>query len=219
MGKDLLIYLSVGTVLMILLALLRRDIYRVPVWKSIVSMLFLTVMGVLGTFILYFVENGSWGGQSYFGAVLFTPILLIPIAWTLKIPYRQFLDYCAPAECAMLAVAKINCAIVGCCYGRHLITLPSGKQLMFPSALIECVAAFILILILCRMEMYSKNRNCIYFWYMLFYGALRFILNSFRGGLVPYVWILPAGHFWALVSMVIGAVLLWIQYRSKKKRV
>ena len=51
--------------------------------------------------------------------------------------------------------------------------------------------------------------------YFLIYGVLRFALNFLRRGTTPFVWIIPAGHFWSLISIGLG--ITWILlYRSKE---
>ena len=61
----------------------------------------------------------------------------------------------------------------------------------------------------------KKQKGCIYYWYMILYGISRFILNLFRET-TPFIWILPAGNFWALISTILGIALLLISKRKTK---
>ena len=188
---------------MFLLMLFRKKKYaEIPVWKMIISSLLLAVCGVVGAMLMYFIESGSFGGTSFFGAILFIPVLMLPIALMLRIPFGQMMDLCAPCECVMLAVLKIDCLNSGCCYGRMF------GAFQFPSQLVEMAVILIIMVVLLRMERKQKNENCIYPCYLILYGATRFVLNLFRGGLSPFVWILPAGNFWSLVSICIGVLAL-----------
>lgn len=192
------IYLGIGTAAMIVLAVLRRKKIGIPLWKSVVSMLLLTVSGVIGVYTLFYIENGWWGGLSFYGAVLFVPIIMIPAA--ALVPYKKLMDLCAPGICAMLAVMKLSCIKYECCYGRVLF-----GDFVFPSQIAELVNALLVLAILLIIEKKSKGFGRLYPAFLMLYGATRFILNSFRGDLVPFVWKLPAGHFWSLCSIVLGA--------------
>jgi len=201
-----------GTLGMLLLMLFRKRKYaEIPVWKMIISSLLLAVCGVVGAMLMYFIESGSFGGTSFFGAILFIPVLMLPVALMLRIPFGRMMDLCAPCECVMLAVLKVDCLISGCCYGRMF------GEFQFPSQIVEMIVILIIMVILLRMEIKPKNKNLIYPYYLILYGATRFFLNLLRGGLTPFVWILPAGNFWSLVSVCIGmSMLLLIKHKEKK---
>ena len=194
-----------GTLGMFLLMLFRKKKYaEISVWKMIVSSLLLAVCGVIGAMLMYFVESGSFGGTSFFGAILLIPVLMLPIALMLRIPFGRMMDLCAPCECVMLAVLKIDCLTSGCCYGRMF------GEFQFPSQIVEMIVILIIMVILLRLEIKPKNKNLIYPYYLILYGATRFFLNLLRGGLSPFVWILPAGNFWSLVSVCIGIGALFL---------
>lgn len=215
----ILVFLGIGTVAMLLLNLLRRRKLEMPLWKIMLATLLLTVMGVLGTQLLYFVEAGAWGGQSYFGAVLFVPLVFLPIALLLRVPYGCMMDLCAPAECAMLLVMKIDCLMAGCCGGMVMYYTVEAKAVFFPSQLAEGFNALLIMAVLVWLEHKRKLRGGLYPLYLVLYGCTRLILNSFRWGLTPFVWRIPAGHFWALCSILLGAVTLgWRHWRQKEKK-
>ena len=218
---QLLLFLGIGMAVMLVLNFFRRKRLDIPLGKILAATLLLTAAGVLGTQLLCFVETGVWGGQSYFGAVFFVPLVFLPIAWLLRVPYGRIMDLCAPAECAMLAVMKINCWIAGCCEGRVLYYTAQAKAVYFPSQLAECLNAGVLMAVLVLLERKGRFRGGVYPLYMLLYGGTRLVLNSFRWGLTPFLWKLPAGHFWALCSMALGtaALLLWTSRRRKENRI
>lgn len=210
--QRILIILS-GTVGMFLLMLLRRNRFpQIKVWKYPLISIFLTIAGVAGTMLLFFVETGRFGGTSFYGAVLFVPLLMLP-AMLLRISFRDLMDLCAPAECLMLTIMKIDCLTSGCCIGRYLPSL----RFQFPSQIVEMITAFFIMLILLHLETKGNFRGKLYAWYMIIYGTARFALNWLRYGLTPFVLGLPAGNFWSVVAVVIG--LVWLALlRAKEKR-
>lgn len=213
------VFLTAGTVLMIAVMLFAGETYKIPVWKRIVLAVILTGAGVAGAKLMAFIESGSFSGRSFYGALFFAPVIMIPVAMLMKANVSETLDICAPAECVMLAFLKIDCTIEGCCRGMLLHTAEGGAEVRFPSQITECVNALILMLALLWILQRGKQKGAVYLWYMVLYGISRFILNSFRET-EPFVWIIPAGHFWSLVSIGIGmyGFVLWKDHRKKKQK-
>ena len=199
-----------GVAMWISMLLRKKQFPQVAIWKMALLTLWLTITGVLGTMILAYIEMGEFGGTSFYGAVLLVPIFILP-AMLMKITYKDILNLCAPAECAMLVVMRFNCLESGCCFGKYLPEL----EFQFPNQIAEMVvgAGIMVALIL----MHRKNRNILlYPWYMIMYGICRAVLQCFRyGGTEPWVLGLSQGHFWSLISIVIGVVWLLLS-RSRK---
>lgn len=206
--------IAIGMVAMMLLMILRRKRYAgAAIWKMILLGFWLTVTGVAGTMLMFFIESGRFGGTSFFGALLFVPVLILP-ARLLGLSYKDILDLCAPAECLMLAIMKLDCLANNCCVGKYLPTL----EFQFPSQIVEMVASLLVMAALLLRET-RKQDGHLYAWYLIYYGVVRFILNGFRYGIKPFVWILPNGHFWALVSILIGIVwLVWVKKAAEKRQ-
>lgn len=209
MGTQRVLIIGGGAVAMLILMLLRRKTFpQVQIWKYPLISILLTFAGVAGAMLMHFVESGHFGGTSFFGAILFVPVLMLP-ALLLRVPYGTLMALCAPAECLMLAFMKVDCLISDCCIGKYLPAL----DFQFPSQIVEMLTALVIMLILLQLERNPKNRNTLYAYYLLLYGATRFVLNWFRYGIKPFVWILPAGNFWSIVAIVFG--LLWLAVEAK----
>lgn len=205
--------ISLGAVAMLLSMLLRKkDFPQVAIWKMALLTVWLTITGVLGTMILAYIELGEFGGTSFYGAVFLVPILMAP-AMLLKLTYRDILNLCAPAECAMLVVMRFDCLDKGCCFGKYLPNL--GFQ--FPSQIAEMVVGLAVMFTLIRMH--KKDRQTqLYPWYMILYGICRFVIQGLRyGGNNPWILGLSQGHLWSLVSIVIGTTWLVLNKARKPK--
>jgi len=216
MATERLLIIGAGGIAMMLLMLIRQknEFPHVQKWKMVILSIALTVTGVLGTMIMFFIESGHFGGTSFYGAVLFVPILMIP-AVLLKIPYRDILNLCAPAECLMLSIMKIDCLMSNCCYGRYIPAI----HMVFPSQIVEGIAGLLIMGALLLIAFKKKNAS-LYPWYLIIYGAVRYCLNGYRFGLTPFMLGLSNGHFWSVVSVVIG--LIWLisvkNYDSRKNK-
>lgn len=209
MNLKTILVLSMGTGAMLVLIAILMKRYGIKLWKSVPVSVLLTVTGTIGTYIWFFIEASWFGGRSYYGAVFIVPIAFRYVAKMMKIPYGELMDFCAPAECIMLAIMKYQCFVDGCCGGRVLRTLEDGSTVLFPSQIAELINAFVLMIVLMTMGILKKQHGKIYAWYLILYGVTRFVLNYFRADTTPFLMGLPAGNFWSVVSIAIG--FLWIK--------
>lgn len=212
MNAKTVITLSIGTGAMLLLIFALMIKYKTRLWKSLPVSIILTVTGTIGTYVWFLIENSSFGGRSYYGAVFLVPIAFIYISKLMRIPYGDLMDFCAPAECVMLAIMKYQCLVDGCCGGRFLFLSSQGEEIFFPSQIVELVNAFIIMVFLMAMALSQKKRGKIYPWYLIIYGSTRFILNFFRADAAPLLLGLSAGSLWSLLAIFIG--VLWITDRK-----
>ena len=210
------IFLSIGTLAMLIPLLLCGRVYKIKVFKCVIAALCLTLVGTAGTYVMGLVENDfRFGSRSFYGAVFLIPIVFVAIAPMLRIPYGKLMDMSAPSVSIMLILMKALCLLEGCCGGCELYVTSAGKSVCFPSQIIELLNAAIIFAVLMYMIYKKRSMGKIYAWYMVIYGISRFVLNFFRADLASFVWILPAGHFWSLISLAAGA--LWLVCLAKKE--
>ena len=189
----------------------------IPVWKAVLSGILSSLAGALGIFVMGAIENGQWGPTSFYGVVLISLLLYFLTAKILRIPAGELLDLCAIGICFLLFAQKIGCWKFGCCKGRIIgVDAVTGDNIRFPSQLVESGAALIIGIILLIMLKKGKYRGTIYFRFMIIYGSVRFFLNLLRDT-SPFIWILPAGNFWSIISVALGLILLYISKRQKPK--
>lgn len=215
----LILFLGAGTLAMMIQMFLRYKQYNISAWKLPFINVFLTVAGTLGTLLMFFLENGFFGGRSFFGAIFLAPLLMLPVGLAFHVPFGTLMDLCAPAECAMLAIMKVDCILQECCGGKVLFTTEAGKEIRFPSQIVEAVLVAAIMLILMRLEKNKNNRGKIYPFYLILYGGTRFIVNWFRANNSSFVWGLPAGNFWGLCAIAIGCVWFMIVHLKGKTKV
>ena len=206
------IFIGIGAAVMLALSIIRRKQYNLPLWKSIVIPFIVAACGALGAMLLYFVESGRFGGVSFYGGVILVPVLLYPASKLLKMPYGEITDYIVPQGCIMLASMKVSCLITGCCGG---ICLNPLTQVYFPSQLIEMIVALLIAIFIIYLDSLKLLKGRLCGAYLLLYGILRFVLNFLRDGLTPFVWIIPAGHFWSLISIAAG-IAWFLLYKEKE---
>ncbi len=195
-----------GTLLMLLQMLLRRKKFPdIPVWVYPVACILLAISGVVGAFCMHYVENGDFNGTSFFGGMFLSIIVMPLVALVLRVRPMELMDVCAPAGCLMLAVLKLDCLRAGCCYGLPIGYI-NGELVRYPSQIMEMLAVLLVMVVLLRRIPAGRLAP----WYMILYGVVRFVLNFARDDLQPFVWILPPGNFWSLISIAIGSIWLVI---------
>lgn len=190
--------------------------YSIKEWKIVPTAFVLTVIGTLGTYLWFLLENFEFGGRSFYGAVFLVPVAFLLFARILGLPYGQLMDLCAPAECVMLSFMKIKCLMDGCCVGRILFISEEGSVVRFPSQIVELMVAYLLAWGLLMMSYRAKCREKIYPWYLILYGVSRFVLNFFRDEWARYEGgIPPLGTVWSVCAVIIG--VFWIILYNKRK--
>ena len=203
--------MTAGTGLMLIVMLVSARHLHVPPWKTAILSVLLACAGYAGAKLMFAIESGgNLAGRSFFGSLLFVPPLMALAALALRMPPGDALDLCAPGECVMLALLKVKCLMDGCCVGVILHTAESGGVIRFPSQIVEGIHALLLCGALMLLIRRGRCRGQVYAWYMILYGGGRFILNLLRET-EPFIWILPAGNFWSLISVAIGAIWLLLK--------
>lgn len=206
-SSALLIALAAACVFLFLEMLYCNKEFKFPLWKVACFSVYCIVTGTLSVKIMYFIENGNWSGLSFFGGVLFMPVFLFLFALLFRLPFLEVSDMFAPGICIVSAVMKVQCLIYGCCTGIYLFSNKDGIAVHFPSRETEMAFALLLMIYLIRDTKKGRFKGKLYPLFMILYGAGRFLLNFFRDT-DPFVWILPGGHFWGLISVALGFVFL-----------
>lgn len=212
MNLGTILALAIGTFVECILATFMMRAYKIAAWKSIPAALATTIVGTIAAYLWHMFESSNFGGRSFYGAVFLIPIAFIGLAKLLRTPYRDLMDITAPFGTITLVVMKYSCWQNGCCYGRRLWDLPHGGTVHFPSQLVEAGLGAVLTVVLVCLSRNAKNRGKIYGWFLLLYGACRFVLNFFRGNTEPFLAWLPNGNVWSLIAVFAG--VLWITDRK-----
>lgn len=216
---ELYFVLLIGMAIMCGLILLQMKSYAVPFWKSIPFSFILVLIGVVGSQIWFFIENGYWEGRSLYGAIVFSPLVFLPASKLLKIKYVEALDFVAPSGCLILALVKIQCLRDHCCEGMILYINEDHFYVRFPSQIVEMVTFLVISAILFYIASKPKLRGKIFLWFLVIYGFARFFLDFFRETVPSYLFGLSAGSFWSLCSFIIGVtVLIIIKVKEKKQQ-
>ena len=218
--KDRTLFILIGVVAVLAVSLFQRKKYQLGFIKTIISMVLIAIVGVLGTLLMYFIENGEWGGISFYGSVFIIPMFLYSYSKIIKEPYTKMSDFYVPQVCAMSAVMKILCLKSGCCGGIELFEKADGTIVKFPSQIVEMISVILIMLLFLYFEHKGLFKGRFYPLFFIIYGSVRFALNFLRADLNAFVWFIPSGHFWSIVAIVIGATwLLLAKSNNESKKI
>lgn len=195
-------YIIAGIIAFFLMVARKKKYPQIPVWKMAVMMIWVTVTGIVALKLLYLIENGEFGGDAWFGTVLFMPVFMIPMV-LLKIPYKKVMNLYAPTQTLEFSIGKIDCYLSGCCFGKYLPNL----EMQFPSQIVDFVIGIAVTAILLWIE-HRKPKTQLYPLLMVIYGAARFAADWFRYVAKPWKWILPPTIIWSLLSILFGVIWL-----------
>jgi prolipoprotein diacylglyceryltransferase len=207
----------IGMILRIPILLIQGKRLNVKTFKLPILAVVFTLFELFGTMVLYVIENGAIGGMSYYGGILLMPIFAILLSLVFRIKYLDTMDLFATVAGAMV-VMRVQCILTGCCGGKVLFTY-KGTDIRFPNRIIEIITVLVLTIILLNLGKKVKYKGLLYPIYMISYGIVRFIINWFREGVTPFVWVLPAGNFWSLIAIAVNVLWIIVVIKNRKKLV
>ncbi len=197
-----------------LVILFRRKYYGMNSWQTLLFSFSAILSGFAGCNVLYGLENmgevfrngWSFTSFSFFGSILFTPLVLMLFALILKIPMGNALDLLALGLPPFLAIVRIGCFCGGCCGGITYF-FANGGQFTVPTQLIESCLDVLIFLFLLRLE--NKHLCCGYHFpiFLVLYGALRFSLEFFRDT-PKNLLVFSNGQIYSILVFLIGGTVL-----------
>ena len=159
------------------------------------------------------------GGLVFYGGFLFAvPVFIWRIRRWQK-PAFEILDVGTPALVLAQAVGRMGCLSAGCCYGKpcdlgiaiifnNPLSHAPLHQALHPTQIYHALANLAIFIVLVIISRRSSRRGILVVGYLLLYGALRFIVEFWRGD--------PRGFLdgfstsqWISVGLVISGILLW----------
>ncbi len=159
---------------------------------------------------IFMIRNG---GLAVHGGILFGMIgLLLAIKKTGKDIGKTF-DIVALYVPLGQAIGRIGCFFHGCCYGKpsdgfFSVRFPFLEHPVHPTQLYYFAGDLAIFFILLLFSKDKQNDGEIAAWYLMFFGALRYWIDQFRGDLIVGSTGFYPTQIYAIICFLIGA--LWI---------
>ena len=205
-----------GIVGMAVLCCLRAKQYRLTCSKAIVFTLLLSVVGLLGTKLLFIAENIeivmseglSLAGQSFFGALFLIPPIVALYSRLFGLRAAQGVDLCAAPVIFILMCMRMGCLMSGCCGGIFIGTF------QVPAQFLEALGDAIILTVLLETEKRNKFIGRLYPLLMVLYGSMRFFLEFVRDtekNLLGF----SQGQLYSVIAIVVGVA--WLKMKGRKQ--
>lgn len=180
-------------------------------WQGAAFTLLLTLVGVAGAMLLFYLESGSFGGVSFYGSVFSIPLLMPLLGMLLQLKPGQTMDLCGPCVAIMIACMRINCVLNGCCGGWQVCL--GNLCFSWPTQAMDSIGDFTIMLWLLQLEREHRAKGALYPRFMIAYSVMRFLLEFLRD--TPKDWLyLSHGQWFALAAIAAG--LLWIVLQKRR---
>lgn len=152
------------------------------------------------------------GGLVWYGGFALAFLAGFGYAFRRKLPVLKLCDLFSAPLALGHAIGRLGCFLNGCCYGKPsglfiAVRFPGDFTPRFPVQLAESAALFILSAALFRMLSGKHRDGNVFLRYLLFYAALRFILEFFRGDQTPIYFLTFAQ--WTSFFFLLAALFLF----------
>lgn len=187
-------------------------------WLATVWVEFVRELPYLFTMPQAFLKKYLSGGFVFYGGLfgaLFAAWLYCRVN---KLSFFDLAILLMPLVPLFHGFGRLGCFFMGCCYGcvserfgisfSHSEIAPNGIPLI-PVQLIEAAAEFLLFFLLARLAKKEDSGRVMFCTWLLSYGALRFVLEFFRGDdYRGFLGILSVSQVLSLVAVVLGTITL-----------
>ena len=213
MTKATIITVIANLIIGILIGFIQKDVWKIKTWKYFIITPLLNLSGILGAKTASWIAYGRFSGTRLYGSVLAVGIALSIIAIMLCIPYKEMYGFGGVVMWKSVAVTKVGCIIDGCCAGRVLYVNSSGKEVLFPSQIVETVVAALFFIWFFNLAKTKYLHSALYPLFMTWYGIYRYLADWMRGHPLeqsPFVLWIPAGRFFSILIFIIGIISLYL---------
>ena len=205
----------IGVVGMAIICCARAKRYRLTLFQAVSFSLMLTVSGLVGTKLLYVLENWeetlrdglTLGGQSFFGALFLVPFAVALFGKVFRLHPLESMDLSAPPVIFILMCMRIGCMMNGCCGGIWCGTF------QIPAQFLEATVDAIIFVYLLYIENSERGKNKLYPLLMFFYGIARFFLEFIRDTTKDWAG-MSHGQWFSLIA--IGVSIVWLLVEKRK---
>lgn len=206
--------LAIGVLGMFFCLYKRRNIFRLSGWQCGLFTGLLTVTGVAGAMLLYYLEAGAFGGVSFYGSVFLIPILMPLFGLLFRLKPSQTMDICGPSVAVMIGCLRFSCFLTGCCGGWTLCI--GDVCFAWPTQIMDSIGDFAILTWLLLREEKKPQSGKLYPCFMVAYSVMRFFLEFLRD--TDKDWLhLSHGQWFALGAIVLAAMWLLVKrYKGTK---
>ena len=190
-----------------------KEKLRIKEWMALLISVLHTLIGVLCVKLFAFLEGGELGGMSIYGAIFFLPVVYFGCAKLTKRDVSNIFDIFTVCIIVTLFFARMNCLMAGCCQG---LVIPGTESIRFPTREAELLFYIVLYIIFRKKVGKKQYSGKIYPYYMVSYGAFRFVVEFFRESEMRLGWF-HISHIWSLLAILVGITAIYLINKRNNK--
>lgn len=195
---------------------------------QIANLFFFTLIGgIVGARIFYIAINWDFyrvnlhqilrldqGGLVWYGGLIGGFAAAVSYLSLKKLPFLETADLASPYLALAHSIGRIGCFLNGCCFGKptHLIFgvyFPNRLIPIHPTQLYSSFGLFIIFLVLFQWRKRKRFTGEVGLAYLFLYGLGRFIVEFFRGDILPLWQGLTLAQLISIPLAVTSGALLW----------
>lgn len=193
-----------------------RKLLNMKWYAALIVAVLHDIIGYSAMRIMAIIEVGGNISQAanmrLFGAVFLLPLFYYLGAKIFKRDVKTVMDIAAICLVVGLIFGRIDCLLSGCCKG---MLLPWSHEYRWPLREIELIYYVLFLFAYCPKILKGKTHGELYPWFMITYGALRFILEWLRVEYTTQLGMFHLAHIWSLISLGMG-LSIYFELKSKK---
>ena len=200
-----------GVISVLVLGYLLGKHYGFDFYKSVLYVVGTVVLGYLllwGTSWVF--GGGKMSGLNFVRIVTFLPIPIWLLSRIFKDKFGTVADFIAPLLAVFHGVTHLGCIFEGCCQGYPSdwgLYSNVSKTVCFPNQPMEAASSILIGVILYILAKRSILKGKLYAWYLVSFGATRFLWEFLRDN--EKIWNgISELAFHAVVAALVGAAAL-----------
>ena len=214
----LLVLCLIAAVFMYVWVYYKRKDLKIKWWGALLVVIVSLVVGIVGQIGLAEVENAIVGyhmsNMRCFGALYLYAIFIVLFSVIAKVDIRTASNILVINGAIIWFFTRVNCYLVNCCYGRLVSTTSSFR---YPVREVELAwVVFFIAFFAPKIYKNEKIINCASL-FAAVYGLIRFVCDFFREEVYEIAPHFYLSQVWALISLVFGGALLFIDIWKLKK--
>jgi len=179
----------------------------------------------VGYNLFYYLKNPleiimlQQGGLSWFGGLILGIASGLLYLKKKRLPLGKVADLIAPYLALAQAIGRLGCFLNGCCFGevsRFGIYFPAHDATLIPTQLYSSLLLFLIFIVLRLLRERPHRDGQIFFFYLLFYCAKRFLIESFRADNLPLIFGLTIFHILSISGFIVAVTGLILIAKVKK---
>lgn len=161
-----------------------------------------------------------FSNRVYYGTPLCIVLALYIYDRKYVLPHEDTFTLTFPGLPLFHALGRVGCYFAGCCYGIPVSLGPAyaGGPPRFPVQLAESLCCLILFFVLHNTAWRWNRKDMVLPLYFIGYGAVRFVLEFFRGDMMRGFWLGLSVSQWLALATAIPAGVFLLYHRQKSCR-